>query len=92
MRLYLQMTVMNGYEATKAIRRSSHELAKTIPIIAMTANAFKYFFKYPLGIEINLKGIIPLKRHTREGLVVSILRGKLPGCSKYIYIFHWRTI
>lgn len=32
---------MNGYEATKAIRRSSHELAKTIPIIAMTANAFE---------------------------------------------------
>ena len=60
MRLYLQMTVMNGYEATKAIRRSSHELAKTIPIIAMTANAFKYFFKYPLGIEINLKGIFLL--------------------------------
>ena len=51
---------MNGYEATKAIRRSSHELAKTIPIIAMTANAFKYFFKYPLGIEINLKGIFLL--------------------------------
>ena len=38
------------------------------------------------------KGYFPLKRHTREGLVVSILRGKLPGCSKYIYIFHWRTI
>ena len=33
----IQMPVMNGYEATKAIRRSSHELAKTIPIIAMTA-------------------------------------------------------
>ena len=30
----VQMPVMNGYEATKAIRRSSHELAKTIPIIA----------------------------------------------------------
>ena len=41
MRLYLQMTVMNGYEATKAIRRSSHKLAKTIPIVAMTANAFE---------------------------------------------------
>ena len=37
----VQMPVMNGYEATKAIRRSSHELAKTIPIIAMTANAFE---------------------------------------------------
>ena len=60
MRLYLQMPVMNGYEATKAIRRSSHELAKTLLIIAMTANAFKYFFKYPLGIEINLKGIFLL--------------------------------
>ena len=34
------MPVMNGYEVTRAIRRSSHELAKTIPIIAMTANAF----------------------------------------------------
>ena len=39
MRLYLQMTVMNGYEATKAIRKSSHEQAKTIPIIAMTAQS-----------------------------------------------------
>ena len=37
----VQMPVMNGYEATRAIRRSSHELAKTIPIIAMTANAFE---------------------------------------------------
>ena len=36
----VQMPVMNGYEATKAIRRSSHELAKKIPIIAMTANVF----------------------------------------------------
>ena len=35
----VQMPVMNGYEATKAIRRSSHELAKTIPIIAMTISA-----------------------------------------------------
>ena len=26
----VQMPVMNGYEATKAISRSSHELAKTI--------------------------------------------------------------
>ena len=39
----VQMPVMNGYEATKAIRRSSHELAKTIPIIAMTANACTRF-------------------------------------------------
>ena len=36
----IQMPVMNGYEATKAIRSSGHPMAETIPIIAMTANAF----------------------------------------------------
>lgn len=36
----IQMPVMNGYEAAEAIRCSAHPVAKTIPIIAMTANAF----------------------------------------------------
>ena len=36
----VQMPVMNGSEATRAIRASGHPFAKTIPIIAMTANAF----------------------------------------------------
>jgi signal transduction histidine kinase len=37
----VMMPVMNGLEATMAIRASSHPQAKTIPIIAMTANAYK---------------------------------------------------
>ena len=36
----IMMPVMNGYEATKMIRALDREDAKTIPIIAMTANAF----------------------------------------------------
>lgn len=36
----IQMPVMNGYEATRAIRASVHPQAQTIPIIAMSANAF----------------------------------------------------
>ncbi len=36
----IQMPVRNGYEATKAIRSLDKEGAKSIPIIAMTANAF----------------------------------------------------
>ena len=36
----IQMPVMNGYDAAKAIRDSAHPQAKTIPIVAMTANAF----------------------------------------------------
>ncbi len=36
----VQMPRMNGMEATKAIRTGTNTLGKTIPIIAMTANAF----------------------------------------------------
>ena len=36
----IMMPVMNGYEAAKMLRSLDREDAKTIPIIAMTANAF----------------------------------------------------
>ena len=36
----IQMPVMNGYEATEAIRKLPQKDAATIPILAMTANAF----------------------------------------------------
>ena len=36
----IQMPVMNGYEATAAIRTSNIPDARSIPIVAMTANAF----------------------------------------------------
>mgnify|MGYP002607543109 FL=1 len=49
----VQMPVMNGYEAAKAIRRSSHELAKSIPIIAMTANAFSEDIQHSLAAGMN---------------------------------------
>ena len=39
--LDLQMPVMNGYEATKAIRNLPSTYASAIPIVAMTANAFE---------------------------------------------------
>ena len=38
--LDIAMPEMDGYEATQVIRRLSHPQAKTIPIYAMTANAF----------------------------------------------------
>ena len=37
----LQMPVMDGIEATRRIRQMDLEKAKSIPIVAMTANAFK---------------------------------------------------
>lgn len=36
----IQMPVMNGYEATQSIRKLDRPDASTLPIIAMTANAF----------------------------------------------------
>ncbi len=37
----MQMPIMNGLDATRAIRNSNYFHAKTIPIIAMTANVYK---------------------------------------------------
>lgn len=37
----IQMPVMDGYEATRAIRNLDKEGAATLPIVAMTANAFE---------------------------------------------------
>ncbi len=37
----IMMPEMNGYEATVAIRESAHPAAKSIPIVAQTANAFQ---------------------------------------------------
>ena len=51
--LDIMMPNMNGYEATEAIRRSSHEQAKTIPIIAMTANAFSEDMQHSLAAGMN---------------------------------------
>ena len=36
----VKMPVMDGLEASRAIRESSHSDAKSIPIVALTANAF----------------------------------------------------
>ena len=37
----IQMPIMDGYEATRAIRSLGREDVKSVPIVAMTANAFE---------------------------------------------------
>ena len=68
----VQMPVMNGYEATKAIRRSSHELAKTIPIIAMTANAFSEDIQDSLAAGMNAHVSKPVEMRVLEKTIRSI--------------------
>ena len=71
----VQMPVMNGYEATKAIRRSSHELAKKIPIIAMTANAFSEDIQHSLAAGMNAHISKPVDMKMLEKTIRSIKSG-----------------
>lgn len=49
----MQMPVMNGIEATKTVRALPDEAVRSIPIIAMTANAFAEDMKACLDVGMN---------------------------------------
>lgn len=52
----VQMPVMDGYEAARAIRNGENPLGRTIPMIAMTANAFAEDVQksYEAGMDFHL--------------------------------------
>ncbi|MCM1496627.1 MAG: response regulator [Bacteroides sp.] len=74
----VQMPVMNGYEATKAIRTLEHPLAKTIPIIAMTANAFAEDVRDALTAGMNAHVAKPVDMAVLEQTVKEVL-GTVPS-------------
>jgi CheY-like chemotaxis protein len=49
----IQMPIMNGYEATKAIRSLKRGDATSIPIYAMTANAYSEDVTHALSAGMN---------------------------------------
>ena len=49
----IQMPELNGYEATRAIRKLERPDAREIPIVAMTANAFAEDVKKSLDVGMN---------------------------------------
>jgi signal transduction histidine kinase len=49
----VMMPVMNGYEATGAIRASAHPDAASVPILAMTANAYEEDVRRALNAGMN---------------------------------------
>ncbi len=64
----IQMPVMDGFEATKAIRRSGHPRAASIPIIALTANAFDEDMKR--SVESGMNGHLSKPLDVDQVLVV----------------------
>ena len=61
----IQMPVMNGYEATRAIRALEGDYYQTLPILAMSANAYDEDVKACLAAGINAHIAKPF---TPEGL------------------------
>ena len=49
----VKMPVMDGYESVAAIRAGTHPRAKTVPIVALTANAFKEDVQRALDAGMN---------------------------------------
>ncbi|RHT22065.1 ATP-binding protein [Clostridium sp. AM33-3] len=86
----IQMPVMNGYEATKAIRRSSHELAQTIPIIAMTANAFSEDIQHSFAAGMNAHVSKPVEMKVLEKTIRNIKSGGVPN-RRSLYSDEWKV-
>ena len=69
----VMMPVMNGYEATKAIRASKHPEALTIPIVAMTANAFAKDVQDALDAGMNAHVAKPINMETLKNTLGSCI-------------------
>lgn len=69
----VQMPVMNGYEATKAIRNLDTPLSRRIPIIAMTANAFAEDIRDALEAGMNAHVAKPIDMTVLEQTVRAVL-------------------
>lgn len=72
----VQMPVMNGYEATKAIRSSGHPMAETIPIIAMTANAFVEDIHDALDAGMDVHVAKPVDMKVLKETVAQVIGGR----------------
>ena len=73
----IQMPNMDGYEATKAIRQLPHPEAKTIPIVAMTANAYQEDIRMALAVGMTGHLSKPVDFDELQNTLCSVF----PGCT-----------
>ena len=69
----LMMPVMDGYTATRKIRELERSDAKTVPIIAMTANAFQEDAEKCIAVGMNAHLAKPLDIEKMKKTIKSIL-------------------
>lgn len=70
----LQMPVMNGYDAAKAIRSLSHPTLANIPIVALSANVFETDKKMALESGMNAHLEKPIDTHKLYETIESLLK------------------
>ncbi len=75
----VQMPVMNGHDAAKAIRSLKRDDAKCIPIIAMTANAFSEDEKAALDAGMDAHVAKPLNMELLKKVIRQCARRKEEG-------------
>ncbi len=73
----IQMPVMNGYEATREIRNLDHPDAKSVIILAMTANAFAEDVKESIAAGMNGHIAKPVDMTLLYNTISSLLPKKL---------------
>lgn len=69
----VQMPLMNGYEAARAIRLGTNPLGRTIPVIAMTANAFADDIQQSLVAGMNAHISKPMDMGVLRKTVVKVI-------------------
>lgn len=69
----VQMPLMNGYEAARAIRPGTNPLGRTIPVIAMTANVFADDIQQSLAAGMNAHISKPMDMGVLRKTVVKVI-------------------
>jgi len=69
----IQMPVMDGYAAARAIRALPDPLRSTVPIIAVSANAFSEDRKRSLESGMDAHLAKPLDIHRLEHLIATVI-------------------
>ncbi len=72
----VQMPVMNGYDATRAIRALERKDAAKIPIIAMTANAFAEDEKEAIKAGMDVHMAKPIDLELLKKVIKQCIQGK----------------
>jgi len=72
----IQMPVMNGYDAARAIRAGSHTRGKVIPIVAMTANAFAEDVKEAMDAGMDAHVAKPIDMNNLEAVITELVKKK----------------